>query len=312
MQVFRNLSEIEHNKNTIVTLGTFDGVHLGHRQIIESVVKKASESDARSFLITFDPHPRKVVSKNFDIKLLTTQEEKLAVIKSFGLGNIFLINFTSEFSQQSPEEFINKYIINGIGAKEIVIGYDHHFGKGRGGNVETLLELGKEIGFEVTAIPEFKIGSENVSSSKIRSAIQTGDCRKAAKMLGRFYSFSGVVVHGDNRGKDLGFPTANLAIADKDKLIPAIGIYAVECLIKNRKYYGLLSIGTRPTFYESGNIIPEIYLFDFNSSLYDQKITVNMVEKIRDEQKFSSAEALIVQMNEDKKAGQEILAKLIN
>ncbi len=312
MQIFRNLDEIEYNKNTIVTLGTFDGIHLGHKEIIETVVKKAADSKSRSFLITFDPHPRKVISKDDKIKLLCTIEEKVEIVKSLNLENIFLVNFTREFSQQSPEEFIQKYIIDGIGVKEIVIGYDHHFGKGRGGNVETLKEIGAEKGFGVTSVLEFKLNGETVSSSKIRNAIVAGDCRKAANMLGRLYSFSGEVVHGDNRGKDLGFPTANLKINDEDKLLPAIGIYAVECIIENKKHYGLLSIGTRPTFYKEGNVIPEIYLFDFNQNIYDKIITVNLVEKIRDEQKFSSVDELIEQMNKDKKAGQEILAKLIN
>jgi riboflavin kinase / FMN adenylyltransferase len=312
MQIFRNLNEIEHNKNTIVTLGTFDGIHLGHREIIESVVKKAADSNSRSFLITFDPHPRKVISKDDKIKLLCTIEEKVEIIKSLKMDNIFLVNFTKEFSQQSPEEFIQKYIIDGIGVKEIVIGYDHHFGKGRGGNVETLKEIGAEKGFEVTSVSEFKLDGETVSSSKIRNAILAGNCQKAANMLGRLYSFSGKVVHGDNRGKDLGFPTANLEINDEDKLLPALGIYAVECIIENKKYYGLLSLGTRPTFYSQGRVIPEIYLFDFNQNIYDKNITVNLVEKIRDEQKFSSVDELIEQMNLDKKVGQEILAKLIN
>ena len=310
MRVFRNLDEIEHNKNTIVTLGTFDGIHLGHKEIIETVVKKASDSDSRSFLITFDPHPRKIVSSDNRIKLLCTLDEKLDIVKSFGMQNVFVVNFTREFSQQSPEEFIQKYIIDGIGVKEIVIGYDHHFGKGRGGNVETLLELGKEKGFDVTPIDEFKSGNETVSSTKIRNAIVNGDCIKAAEMLGRYYSFSGVVVHGDNRGKELGYPTANLKVKDEDKLLPAIGIYAVECVIEGKKYYGLLSIGTRPTFYSEGSLVPEIYLFDFNQNIYDKIVTVNLVEKIRDEQKFSSADDLIEQMNKDKKTGQEIFDKI--
>jgi len=312
MQIFRNLKDIQYKKDTIVTLGTFDGVHLGHKEIIETVVRKSSKSASRSFLITFDPHPRKVLSQDNGIKLLTTLDEKLEIIKSFKMENLFLVNFTREFSQQSPEEFIRKYIVDGIGMKEIVIGYDHHFGKGRGGNVETLLELGKEIGFTVTTVPELKIGNETVSSTKIRNAILNGDCIKAAKMLGRYYSFSGLVVHGDDRGKELGFPTANLSVIDEDKLLPAIGIYAVKCIIDKQKYYGLLSIGTRPTFYQSGEIIPEIYLFDFNQNIYGKTVTVNLVEKIRDEKKFSSAEELIDQMNRDKKSGQEILAKLIN
>jgi len=312
MQIFNDLTEIRRNDNNIVTLGTFDGIHLGHRQIIETVVEKAKYSSGNSFLITFDPHPRKIVSSDNRLQLLNTLTEKIEILASLGIENLFIVNFTKEFSQQSPDEFILKYLINGIGLREAVIGYDHHFGKGRGGDIERLKEFSSKNKFTITAIPGYKIGEEVVSSTKIRNALLGGDILTANRMLGRHYSFTGKVVQGDKRGRELGFPTANLKIADEDKLLPQIGIYAVECVIDEQKYYGLLSIGNRPTFHDAGEVIPEVYIFDFDKNIYGKSVKVNLVERIRNEQKFSSAEELIQQMNKDKEVGLEILSKLIN
>jgi len=312
MQIFNDLTEIRRNDNNIVTLGTFDGIHLGHRQIIETVVEKAKYSSGNSFLITFDPHPRKIVSSDNRLQLLNTLTEKIEILASLGIENLFIVNFTKEFSQQSPDEFILKYLINGIGLREAVIGYDHHFGKGRGGDIERLKEFSSKNKFTITAIPGYKIGEEVVSSTKIRNALLGGDILTANRMLGRHYSFTGKVVQGDKRGRELGFPTANLKIEDADKLLPQIGIYAVECVIDEQKYYGLLSIGNRPTFHDAGEVIPEVYIFDFDKNIYGKSVKVNLVERIRNEQKFSSAEELIQQMNKDKEVGLEILSKLIN
>jgi len=196
--------------------------------------------------------------------------------------------------------------------QEIVIGYDHHFGKGRGGDFELLRSLGDKFNFAVTIVPEYMIDGETISSTKIRNALLEGNILRANKFLGRFYSFKGKVVKGDGRGKDLGFPTANLTIEDEDKLIPAKGIYAAECIIDGEKYYGLLSLGNRPTFHEHGEVIPEFYIFDFDKNIYGKGLGVNLVEKIRDEEKFNSVEELISQMKKDEETGKEILSKLIN
>ena len=216
------------------------------------------------------------------------------------------------FSQLSPEKFIDNFVVNGIGTKEIVIGYDHHFGKGRGGNQDFLKNMGSKSGFDVSIIPEYKMGNVTVSSSKIRKALFEGDILKANEYLGMQYTFSGTVIEGDKRGRELGFPTANLNVDDEDKLLPAIGIYAVEVTLKSDKKYGLLSIGKRPTFYESGEVVPEVYLFDFDDDIYGEELTVSMVDRIRGEEKFSSADELIEQMNKDKEIGLEILSKLSN
>ena len=220
-----------------------------------------------------------------------------------------IINFTKEFSQLSSEKFFKDYIIEKIGIKEIVVGYDHHFGKGRSGDVNTLRKMGIEYGFDVTTVEPFKINDEAVNSTKIRKALSEGNIKTANAFLGREYSFSGIVVEGDKRGRELGFPTANISIDDEEKLLPALGIYAVEFMFDNEKHKGLLSIGIRPTFYNSGKIIPEVYLYDFNRDIYNKKITVKIIDWIRAEEKFPSAEALVEQMQKDKIKGLEIFKK---
>jgi len=312
MRIIKDLREIERDEKTVITLGTFDGIHLGHQRIFDAVIKKSRQLGGRNFLITFDPHPRKVIPGRNDVKLLSTLEEKITILENIGLENLFVIKFTREFSQQTPEQFVEKYLVKGIGLKEIVIGYDHHFGKGRDGDFELLQRLGQKFDFAVTLIPEYTVEGETISSTKIRNALLAGDVMKANKMLGRHYSFKGKVVKGDGRGKDLGFPTANLSIENEDKLIPAKGIYASECIIDGKKYYGLLSLGSRPTFHTNGDVIPEFYIFDFKKDIYSKVLDVNLVEKIRDEEKFNSVEELISRMKMDEEAGKEILSKLIN
>lgn len=312
MRIFRNLSEINYDKNSVVTLGTFDGLHLGHQKIIKSVIEKSADYNCRSVLITFDPHPRSVVSPGYKMDLLSTLDEKIGILETLGLQNVLIIKFTKEFSQQSPEDFIKKYLADGIGLKEVVIGYDHHFGKGRDGNIELMQQAGKKFGFDVSVVSGCTVDDTIISSTKIRKLIAAGQVVMAAKMLGRPYSFDGVVIHGDDRGKKLGFPTANLNPVDLHKILPAIGIYAVECIIDGVKNYGLLNVGKRPTFHQSGEVIPEVYLFDFDKNIYDKTVTVKVIEKIRDEKKFNSAEELIHQIKKDEKAGAEILSKLIN
>ncbi len=312
MEVFESLSKVTNDKNTVVTLGTFDGVHLGHRKIIEMMRKKSEQLTGRNFLITFHPHPRKVVSKgNNNIKLLTTQSEKIALFETLGIENLLVINFTKEFSQLTYDEFFENYIIKGIGLKEIVIGYDHHFGKGRSGNADKLREIGAKHDFKVTAVDAVNIGDVSVSSTKIRNALIEGDIKKANSYLGRYYSFGGTVIKGDERGRSLGFPTANLKPEDEDKLFPAIGIYAVECFIEGIKHLGVMSIGKRPTFYDSGKVTTEVYILDFNKDIYGKFVTVNVVERIRGEEKYSSADELVEQMKKDTQAGLEILSRQV-
>ncbi len=310
MVIIKSLDEIKQDKNTVVTLGTFDGIHLGHQQIIRSVVEKTRKYDGRNFLITFDPHPRKVVSTKNHIKLLSTLNEKIKILTTLGIENLFVINFTEEFSQQTPEQFVTKYLVEGIGVKEVVIGYDHHFGKGRGGNFDLLNSLGEKYNFLITPIEEYRVGEETVSSTKIRNALLEGNVSRANKMLGRYYSFAARVVKGDGRGKQLGYPTANLKIENEDKLLPEIGIYAAKCLVSEKWYNALLSIGSRPTFISDGSVVPEIYILDFDDDIYNKELGIKVIERIRGEEKFNSAEELIKQMDKDKQAGLKIFEEV--
>lgn len=311
MEVFDSLTKVKKDKNTVVTIGTFDGIHLGHKKIIQEVLRKTALYGGRNFVVTFDPHPRKVVSKGNSIKLLNTLDEKKEILKESGIQNMLVIKFTREFSQLSSEEFFTKYIINGLGIKEVVIGYDHHFGKGRGGDKNTLEELGKEFDFKVTSVDAVSIDGITVSSTKIRNALDEGNIKIANKFLGKYYSFSGEVIKGDQRGRQLGFPTANIRPNDEDKLLPLIGIYAVELWFEDNKYYGLMSIGRRPTFYNNGSLTTEVYILNFNEDIYGKTVTVNIVERIRGEEKYSSADELIEQMKKDKEIGLEIFGKKV-
>jgi riboflavin kinase / FMN adenylyltransferase len=311
MQVFRHKSEVKKDKNTVLTIGTFDGIHLGHQQIIKKVNEIALRKNSRTFFVTFDPHPRKVISENYDLKLLTLLNEKTELLEKFGIENLYIIEFTKEFSRLTSREFFLEYIIDTVGLSDIVIGYDHHFGKDRSGDIKTLEILGSEYGFEVTAVDPYSIDNETVSSTKIRKALAAGNLPAANDLLGRYYSLTGKVVKGDMRGRDLGFPTANLELLDESKLLPAVGIYAVEVILKTGRFFGLMSIGKRPTFYNSGKIVPEVYIYDFKSEIYGEIMTVNMIERIRDEEKYSSAEELIEQMEKDKLKGLEIFSKII-
>ncbi len=311
MEIFDDLSKVVYEKNTVITIGTFDGIHVGHKKIIEKVVAKSSFYGGRSFLITFDPHPRSIVSEDHKVQLISTLEEKLLLLESLGVQNVLVIRFTKEFSQLSANEFFRDYVLKGIGIREIVIGHDHHFGKGRDGDEDKLIELGKANDFKVSAVEAVKIDSAIVSSTKIRNLLMAGAVRTANLFLDRYYSFSGKVVTGDKRGRDLGFPTANIELDIPGKLIPAIGIYAVEFFVKNdnTKYNGVMSIGKRPTFYNEGKITTEVFIFDFDRNIYGEKVTVNVIERIRGEEKFSSAGELVLQMKKDVEAGMEILSR---
>ena len=312
MKVYQHLNEIERDPNTVLTIGTFDGIHLGHQKILEKLFERSRHHKGRSFLITFHPHPRKVITKANGLKILSTPEEKALILEKMGLENLFIINFTKEFSQQSPIEFFRNFIISKIGLKEIVIGHDHKFGKGREGTSDTLKTLGKEFNFKISMVDEYKLGDETISSTKLRHAIMDGDIKRANSFLGREYTFSGTVISGDKRGRLLGYPTANIKLDDNDKLLPGLGIYAAEVIIDNQKFASLLSIGKRPTFYDNGEIVPEVYIYDFDKNIYDKKITVNVLDKIRNEEKFSSSEELINQMNKDKEAGMKIFKEINN
>ena len=312
MKVIKDISEIERNDETVLTIGTFDGVHKGHQEIIKKVVKISKEDSLRSLIITFYPHPRKVINPNSNISLLTTQEEQIDLLRQLGVDNLLKINFTKEFSEITSYQFIKEYIVKRIGVKKIVIGHDHHFGKSREGNVDFLKSVSTEFGFDVVEVPPFEMDSVLVSSSVIRKELQNGNILLVNKMLGRNYFFIGNVVNGDGRGRKLGYPTANIKLEDEDKALPMLGIYAVFIFIDGLKFNGLLSVGKRPTFYNDGKIIPEVYIYDFQDNIYGKKVKVEILERIRGEEKFNSPEELINQMNLDKQNGLKIFNKLNN
>jgi riboflavin kinase/FMN adenylyltransferase len=309
MLVFDNIKDLKKDKNTVLTLGTFDGIHPGHFEIIQKLVDRSKENRWRNVVITFYPHPRKIVSSNYNIKLLTTQDEKKYFLKKLGVENLLLINFTKEFASLPAEEFIYKYLVNGIGLSEIILGHDHHFGKNRSGNVDLLKQIGEKEAFTVTTVGPFYVDNEVVSSTKIRNALNNGSIIKANELLGRKYSFTGTVIGGDKRGRELGYPTANIKMSSHEKLLPAIGVYAVNVLLGNEKHIGLLSIGKRPTFYDEGELVTEVYIYNFNREIYGKEIKIELVEYLRGEEKFNSAKELINQMN---KNGLKIFSKLNN
>ena len=312
MQVFDSIKDVPKNKNTVLTLGTFDGIHPGHLKIIDKLVDCSKEKGCRNVVITFHPHPRTVLSSGNNVKMLTTQEERKNLLEKHGVENFLTINFTKEFASLTAEEFIYDYLVNGIGVSEIVLGHDHHFGKGRSGNVDLLKIIGAKENFIVTTVDAFYINDEIVSSTKIRNALIDGDLKKANILLGRNYSFSGTVIGGDKRGRELGYPTANIKLSSQEKLLPAIGIYAVRVILNNEKHIGLLSIGKRPTFYNAGEIITEVYIYNFNREIYDEVVTIELVERLRGEEKFNSANDLINQMDKDKENGLKIFNELNN
>lgn len=307
MNLFLDIDQVIKQEGAIATIGTFDGLHLGHRKLIKRLTGESRERGAANFVITFEPHPRSVISKNYDLRLLTTLSEKIGLFENLGVENLLIIKFTEEFSKLSAETFIEKYLIEKIGIGKLIIGHDHRLGKGRGGDEKTLTELGAKRGFEVEKISEVLLEGEIISSTKLRNCLVEGDVNKAAKMLGRNYSFSGKVVKGAKRGRVLGFPTANVQLENPHKLIPKNGIYAVKAKIGNRIHNGVMSLGLRPTFNDLKEPLAEIYIFDFDEDIYHNIVTVEIISRLRDEEKFPSVDELIKQMKLDVKTAKEIL-----
>ena len=309
MKLVRQLSEIPYNKNSVVTVGSFDGVHRAHREIIAEVVGHARVLKGRSVVVTFDPHPREVLgSKRGPFKLLTTPEERKAICEELGVDLFFVIPFDFAFSRQSSRDFYIKYLVNGIGVSEVIEGYDHHFGRDREGSVEEMLSLGKEFDFSIVALKPVVIEGTTVSSSEIRRLLQNGDVEKATLLLGRPYALQGTVVEGDKRGRDLGYPTANIRPGSTNKLLPKDGIYFVAVSVGGKKNYGMASIGVRPTFHSDGDRIVEVNILDFDESIYGREVEIQMLKRLRDELKFDTAEELVRQMDKDREESLKLKA----
>lgn len=302
------LEDVERKPNTVLTVGTFDGVHKGHRTLMDTVVDKARARDARSVIVTFDPHPREIINPGSKgIRLLTTLQERCEILEDLGIALMVVIPFDRDFSLLSSEEFVKDIIYEKIGVSEFVIGYDHHFGKDREGSIDTIRRLGEQLGFDSYVVSRQEVGDHTVSSTAIRKALQeAGDVELATELLGRHYMLNGTVVHGDKRGKLLGFPTANLRPQHPNKVIPLDGVYAVKVRINGDFYAGMMNIGTRPTFDDDEERTLEVNIFDFDRDIYGKNLQVRFLKRIRDEMKFSGKEELIAQLEKDKKIAQEV------
>ncbi len=301
MNVFRGINEITRNTKTAVTIGTYDGLHLAHRQVINKVTSLANEKGLRSFIVTFEPHPQEVLkNKTPDIKLLTAIDEKLRLFEKAGIENVLVIEFTEEFSKNNAREFYEKYVYGGLGLSDLVIGYDHLFGRNREGSFETLKALGSEYGFSIHRVDEIDVDGKPVSSTRIRHALADGNIEEANKLLGYEYGFDGIVVEGDKVGRTIGYPTVNLKPVKENKVMPKEGIYCVRVVHIGNEYYGMMYHGFRPTLSEGIIRALEVHIFDFNKNVYGEKLTISFLTRLRDDKKFTGKEELIAQIDKDK------------
>jgi len=308
MEVIFGLNKVLIGKKSVLTVGTFDGVHLGHREIIRELMEIAKKSDLTSSLLTFEPHPKSVVQDSpHRTRLLTTLEEKLQILQNIGLERVIIAKFTREFSEMNYKNFVEDILLQGLRASCIIIGYDHSFGRNRAGNFRELENLSNLYSFNLKEVGPFKIGNQTVSSTRIRNYIDEGDLENANKMLGHDYSVEGIVIKGDGRGQRLSFPTANLMIENQNKLTPKEGVYVVQCEVLGKSYRGMANIGYKPTFGGVSRTV-EVHIFDFSEDIYGEKITTQFIQRLRDEVKFSSEEELVKQLNLDKKNSYNIKA----
>ncbi len=307
MKVYTNIEKFKDVKNPIVTTGTFDGVHLGHQKIISRLKDVAKNENGETVLLTFYPHPRMVLfPDDNELKLLNTQEEKINLLEHYGVDHLIIYPFTKEFSRLTSVEFVRNILVNHIHTKRLVIGYNHHFGRNREGSFEHLKEYGPLYGFEVEEIPAKDIDSIEVSSTKIRKALQSGDVETAATYLGHAYSLTGKVVKGQQLGRTMGYPTANIVVENKYKLIPADGVYAVKVKHKGKLFGGMLNIGNNPTIVGKGRSI-EVNIFDFNEDIYGDDATIYFIKRLRDELKFNGLDELKNALASDKQNTLKIL-----
>lgn len=300
MKVYTDIIDFKNVKNPVVTTGTFDGVHLGHQKIISRLKDVAREHDGETVLLTFFPHPRMVLfPDDNDLKLITSQDEKIELLEHYGIDHLIIHPFTKEFSRLTSIEFVRNVLVNSIKTKRLVIGYNHHFGRNREGSFEHLKEYGPLYGFEVEEIPAKDIDSIEISSTKIRHALQEGDVKTANSYLGHDFSLTGRVVDGKKIGREIGYPTANIFVEDKYKIIPADGVYAVKVRHSGNIYGGMLNIGNNPTVNGKHKTI-EVNIFDFNKDIYEEDATIYFIERLRDEVKFNGLEELKDQLALDK------------
>jgi riboflavin kinase/FMN adenylyltransferase len=300
MRVYNNIDEFTAVNNAVVTIGTFDGVHIGHRKIISGIKELAESSGGETVILTFFPHPRMILHpEDESLKLITTIAEKAELMEQLGVDHLIITPFSRDFSNQSAESYIRDVLVNKIGTKKIVVGYDHRFGKDRQGGFEDLQRLGPVYGFDVVEIPEQDINEVAISSTRIRNALLSGDIDLANTFLGYPFFITGKVVRGDQIGRQIGYPTANIVVEEKYKLIPGDGIFAVSVIIAGQKYKGMAYIGSRPTVNGLTRNI-EVNIFDFNEEIYNQTIRMEFHHYIRGDVKFSSLDELKIQLAQDK------------
>ncbi len=308
METFQDISSFKTKEKTFVTIGTFDGVHFGHKEIIHKLVADAKLAGKKSVLLTFFPHPRMVLQKDATIALINTIEERTFLLEKTGLDYLIIHPFSKAFSRLTALDFVRDLLVAQLNISKLIIGYDHHFGKNREGNIEQLTEYSHTYGFSVEEIPAQDIDDVSVSSTKIRRALASGNLKTANRYLGTPFMLSGKVVNGKKLGGQIGFPTANIDILEDYKLIPKTGVYVVQSEINNKTIFGMMNIGNRPTVSGTHQTI-EVHFFDYNNDLYNTFLTIELLFFLRDEHKFDSIESLIFQLKKDEKTARDYLKK---
>lgn len=309
MKIFDSIKSFNAVKPTIVTIGTFDGVHLGHKKILAQITKSAYDLNCESLVLTFFPHPRMVLQEDTEMKQLNTLNEKIELLDNLGIDNLVVHPFDKEFSRLTAEEFVKEVLVDVFKIKKIIIGHDHRFGRNRTANIDDLISFGETYGFEVEQISAEEINEVSISSTKIRNALLEGNIELATTYLGYNYSLSGIISKGKQLGRTIGYPTANIKIEEEYKLIPLNGVYIAQSILNGKTVFGMMNIGTRPTVDGTTQTI-EINFFDFKQDLYGQKITVSLLHRMRAEQKFDSLDTLKSQLSKDKINAQSYIRKI--
>jgi riboflavin kinase / FMN adenylyltransferase len=308
VKIYYNIDEFKATNKSVTTTGTFDGVHLGHNVILNKLKQAAQNFGGETVLLTFFPHPRMVLQpENTDLRLLNTIDERIELLKKSGIDHLIIHPFSKEFSRLSSIEFVRDILVSKLNTHKLVIGYDHHFGRNREGSFIHLKEFGPLYGFEVEEIPAQDIEQINISSTKVRNSLNNGNIKAANQFLGYHYFIKGTVVEGEKIGRKIGFPTANVKVKEWYKLIPANGVYAVNIILNEIKYNGMLNIGNRPTL-NGNDITIEVNIFNFNANIYNNEIRIEFIDRIRDEQKFDELDELKQQLEIDKKTSIQLLS----